>query len=146
METHPCGFLPTFGRRPHIETYAILSGTYPGGAPMGRVCMPAAVVLFLMVSGSFLLAQTQAPNPDTFYRLGPDSLEQEGVPKGEMRGPFTLPSAAYPGTQHTYWVYVPAQYDSAKPASLMIFQDGQAFIAPAGNLRAFNVLDNLIYR
>ena len=50
------------------------------------------------------------PNPDSFYRLGPDSLEQEGVPKGEIRGPFTLPSAAYPGTQHTYWVYVPAQY------------------------------------
>jgi hypothetical protein len=43
----------------------------------------------------------QAPNPDSFYRLGPDSLEQEGVPKGEIRGPFTLPSTAYPGTQHT---------------------------------------------
>jgi len=102
---------------------------------------------FLFVAmGSLAAAQTQAPNPDTFYRLGPDSLEQEGVPRGEMRGPFTLPSMAYPGTQHTYWVYVPAQYDSAKPASLMIFNDGQAFIAPTGNLRAFNVLDNLIYR
>jgi len=96
--------------------------------------------------GGFLMAQTQAPNPDTFYRLGPDSLEQEGVPKGQMRGPFTLPSVAYPGTQHTYWVYVPAQYNSARAASLMIFNDGQAFIAPTGNLRAFNVLDNLIYR
>jgi enterochelin esterase family protein len=53
---------------------------------------------------------------------------------------------AYPGTQHTYWVYVPAQYNPAKEASLMIFNDGQAFLAPAGNLRAFNVLDNLIYR
>jgi enterochelin esterase family protein len=96
--------------------------------------------------GGLLVAQTQAPNPDTFYRLGPDSMEQEGVPKGEMRGPFTLASMAYPGTQHTYWVYVPAQYDSTKPASLMIFNDGQAFIAPTGNLRAFNVLDNLIHR
>src|SRR5215471_7346950 len=87
-----------------------------------------------------------APNPDAFYKLGPDSLEQEGVPKGQMRGPFTLPSAAYPGTQHTYWVYVPAQYSPSTPASLMIFNDGQAFIAPTGNLRAHNVLDNLIYR
>ena len=43
--------------------------------------------------------------------LGPDSQSHEGVPKGEVRGPFTLPSQAYPGTQHTYWVYVPAQYD-----------------------------------
>jgi enterochelin esterase family protein len=87
-----------------------------------------------------------APNPDAFYKLGPDSLEQEGVPKGQIRGPFTLQSNAYPGTQHTYWVYVPAQYNSSTPASLMIFNDGQAFIAPTGNLRAFNVLDNLIYR
>jgi enterochelin esterase-like enzyme len=87
-----------------------------------------------------------APNPDVFYKLGPDSLEQEGVPKGQIRGPFTLQSSAYPGTQHTYWIYVPAQYNSSTPASLMIFNDGQAFIAPTGNLRAFNVLDNLIYR
>ena len=87
-----------------------------------------------------------ALNPDTLYRLGPDSLEQPGVPKGEIRGPFTLPSMAYPGTQHTYWVYVPSQYNPSKEASLMIFNDGQAFLAPAGNLRAFNVLDNLIYR
>jgi enterochelin esterase family protein len=87
-----------------------------------------------------------APNPDAFYKLGPDSLEQEGVPRGQIRGPFTLQSNAYPGTQHTYWVYVPAQYNSSTPASLMIFNDGQAFIAPTGNLRAFNVLDNLIYR
>ena len=94
------------------------------------------------------LAQDAAasPNPDTFYRLGPDSLEQEGVPKGEIRGPFTLPSAVYPGTQHTWWVYVPAQYTPSEPASLMVFNDGQAFKNPTGNLRAHNVLDNLIVR
>ena len=66
--------------------------------------------------------------------------------KGEVRGPFTLPSQAYPGTQHTYWVYVPAQYDKAVPASLMIFNDGQAFKNMDGDVRAPNVLDNLIYR
>ena len=91
-------------------------------------------------------APPAAPNPDTFYKLGPDSLDQEGVPKGQMRGPFTLPSTVYPGTQHTYFVYVPAQYNAAVPASLMIFNDGQAFMAPGGNLRAHNVLDNLIFR
>ncbi|MDE3166117.1 MAG: esterase family protein, partial [Acidobacteriota bacterium] len=85
-------------------------------------------------------------NPDAFYHLGPDSLPQEGVPKGEIRGPFTLPSNAYPGTQHTYWVYVPAQYNPKEPASLMVFQDGQAYLAPEGDVRAYNVLDNLIYR
>ncbi|MGE0886792.1 MAG: alpha/beta hydrolase [Blastocatellales bacterium] len=88
------------------------------------------------------------PNPNSQYRLGPDSLPQEGVPKGEIRGPFTLPgtSGAYPGTQHTYWVYVPAQYDPAEPAALMVFQDGHAFMNPEGDIRAQNVMDNLIYR
>jgi enterochelin esterase family protein len=88
----------------------------------------------------------QDPNPDSFYKLGPDSFAQEGVPRGEVRGPFTLPSEAYPGTQHTYWVYVPAQYDPAVPAALMIFNDGQAFKNMDGDLRAPNVLDNLIHR
>jgi enterochelin esterase-like enzyme len=90
--------------------------------------------------------QPQPPNPNSQYRLGPDSLPQDGVPKGKIRGPFTLPSQAYPGTQHTYWVYVPAQYDPTVPASLMVFNDGQAFMALDADLRAPNVLDNLIYR
>jgi enterochelin esterase-like enzyme len=88
----------------------------------------------------------RAPNPDSQYRLGPDSLPQEGVPKGEIRGPFTLPSQVYAGTQHTYWVYVPAQYDPAVPAALMVYQDGQAFKDEKGDMRAQNVMDNLIYR
>src|SRR5262245_1405406 len=85
------------------------------------------------------------PNPNSQYRLGPDSMPQEGVPKGEIRGPYTLPSNAYPGTQHTYWVYVPAQYGSSVPAALMVFQDGQAFKDEAGDIRAQHVMDNLIY-
>jgi enterochelin esterase family protein len=69
------------------------------------------------------------------------------VLKGDVRGPYTLPSQAYAGTQHTYWVYVPAQYNPAVPASLMIFNDGQAFKNPVeGDLRAPTVLDNLIDR
>ena len=97
-------------------------------------------------SGNPQAQEPQPPNPDAHYRLGPDSLAQEDVPKGEVRGPFTLPSQAYPGTQHTYWVYVPAQYDAGTPASLMIFNDGQAFKNMEGDLRAPNVLDNLIHR
>ena len=73
-------------------------------------------------------------------------MAHEGVPKGDIRGPFTLPSKVYPGTQHTYWVYVPAQYNPAIPASLMVFQDGQAFKNEESDLRAQNVMDNLIYR
>jgi enterochelin esterase-like enzyme len=90
--------------------------------------------------------QFQGPDTNAYYYLSPDAIPREGVPKGEIRGPFVLPSQAYPGTQHTYWVYVPAQYDPAVPASLMIFQDGQAFMHPEGDIRAQVVMDNLIYR
>jgi len=88
----------------------------------------------------------QGPNTDIHYKLSPDAMVQEGVPQGEIKGPFTLPSQAYPGTQHTYWVYVPAQYDPQVPASLMIFNDGQAFKNTEGDIRAQVVMDNLIYR
>jgi len=113
----------------------------------------AGMVVIAMTQVSSLQAdpkqeQPPRPNPDSQYRLGPDSLPQEGVPKGEIRGPFTLPSTsgAYPGTQHTYWVYVPAQYNPKIPAALMVFQDGHAFMNPNGDIRAQNVMDNLIYR
>ncbi len=99
-------------------------------------------LLVCFVSGTSLFAAGE----DAFYKLGPDSLPQEGVPKGELRGPFTLPSQAFPGTQHTYWVYVPAQYDTNQQAALMVFNDGQAMIATNGDVRAPNVLDNLIWR
>jgi enterochelin esterase-like enzyme len=120
-----------------------------------RICFIAGLAT---LSLSLLGAQTQAPAPgasapvaqppntDSHYQLGPDSFPREGVAKGEVRGPFTLPSEAYPGTQHTYWIYVPAQYDAAVPASLMIFNDGQAFKNMEGDARAPNVLDNLIDR
>ncbi|MCA9160381.1 MAG: esterase family protein [Planctomycetales bacterium] len=83
---------------------------------------------------------------DDFIQLGPDSLRQEGVPHGEVSGPHVLPSKVFEGTQHTYWVYVPAQYDKEKPCSLMIFNDGHAFLSETGAARATNVIDNLVHR
>jgi enterochelin esterase family protein len=88
----------------------------------------------------------ETPNTDIYYDLSPDALVRDGVPQGAIKGPFVIPSQAYPGTQHTYWVYVPAQYDPNTPASLMIFNDGQAFMHPEGDVRAHVVMDNLIYR
>src|SRR5262245_51429794 len=114
--------------------------------------MRRALFVLLAVAGTvtrllaFQQAPQDAPNPDAHYQLGPDSFPREGVAKGEVRGPFTLPSQAYPGTQHTYWVYVPAQYDKSVPASLMIFNDGQAFKNMEGDLRVPNVIDNLTHR
>jgi enterochelin esterase family protein len=100
----------------------------------------------LVFSILLLGSNVHAQGTDAFYKLGPDSLEQEGVPHGKIVGPITLPCKVYPGTAHTYWVYVPAQYDKSKPASLMIFNDGQAFKNEKGDIRAQNVLDNLIHR
>lgn len=102
--------------------------------------------LSCLVLCSLLSSPLVGADPDEHYQLGPDSLEQEGVPRGKVDGPHVLPSQAYPGTQHTYWVYVPAQYDASKPAALMVFNDGHAFMDPQGSIRATNVLDNLIYR
>jgi enterochelin esterase-like enzyme len=110
----------------------------------------AGVVFATFVGVSFTQPpkgeKAAAPSPDSQYRIGPDSLAQDGVPKGEVKGPFTLPCNVYPGTQHTYWVYVPAQYDPATPTALMVFQDGQAFKNEKGDFLAQNVMDNLIYR
>jgi len=85
-------------------------------------------------------------NNDAFYKLGPDSKAMDGVPKGHFVGPTTLPTQVFPGNFHTYWVYVPAQYDPAKPTPVMIFNDGQAFKKEPGSIQAQNVMDNLIWR
>ena len=101
----------------------------------------APLVALALVAPAALAAPT-----DDVYQLGPDSLVQPGVPQGKVTGWTKLPSEAYPGTLHDYCVYVPAQYDPARPASLMIFQDGQAFVRATGDYRVPTVFDNLIYR
>jgi enterochelin esterase-like enzyme len=92
--------------------------------------------------------QRPPPNPinDAYYKLGPDSMPMDGVPKGKFTAAKIVPSQVFPGTQHTYYVYVPAQYDPSTPTPVMIFNDGQAMMAEPGSVQAQNVLDNLIYR
>lgn len=77
------------------------------------------------------------------YKLGLDSQPQS-VPRGEVRqGTFTT-SATFPGTTREYFVYVPKQYDPAKPACLMVFFDGAGFFNANGQFRLPVVFDNLI--
>ena len=83
---------------------------------------------------------------DLFYRLGPDSKPMDGVPKGKFAGPKLIPGNVFPGTTHTYDVYVPAQYDPARPTAVMVFNDGPAMKAEPGDVQGHNVLDNLIFR
>jgi len=78
------------------------------------------------------------------YPLMPDSLAQDGVPKGQLEGPFEFHSRIIPGTVRQYWVYVPAQYNAKAPANVLVFQDGQRATNPTGSLRVPQVMENLI--
>lgn len=78
------------------------------------------------------------------YRLGPDSMRQNGVPQGTVTKHQWSESAVFPGTVRDYWVYVPKQYDAAKPACVMVFQDGGAYVNEKGQFRVPVVFDNLI--
>ena len=80
------------------------------------------------------------------YKLTPDSLPQKDVPKGKLDGPFEWKSKVFPDTTRSYWVYVPARYDKAKPAAVMVFQDGHAYGLPNEGYKAPTVFDNLIHK
>ena len=66
------------------------------------------------------------------------------MPKGKVTK-YIWESKAYNNFRE-YYVYVPAEYDKAKPAALMVFQDGHAYINDSGSFRTAVVFDNLIYQ
>src|ERR1022692_2947972 len=78
------------------------------------------------------------------YTLGPDSQRRADVRQGKVTKYTWAVSRIFPGTTRDYWVYVPAQYDAAKPACVTIFQDGAGFISDTDAWRAPIVFDNLI--
>jgi len=97
---------------------------------------------FICFLCSFLLNKLQAQ--DSLYKWGPDSQRQPGVPQGTLTK-YEWESPAYKNFRE-YYVYIPAQYDSTKPAALMIFQDGHAYAGDSGDQRACIVYDNLIHQ
>ncbi|MGI8603151.1 MAG: SMP-30/gluconolactonase/LRE family protein [Verrucomicrobiales bacterium] len=80
------------------------------------------------------------------YQLGPDSQPQAGVPLGTEEKLALPTSKIFPGAEHECWVYVPAQYDSVKPACVMVFQDGGGYVKRDGQWRVPVVFDNLIHK
>jgi enterochelin esterase-like enzyme/sugar lactone lactonase YvrE len=96
--------------------------------------MPA--IRFLVVASLCAAVAVRAADD---YVPGPDSLPHDGVPQGEVTKHTFEQSRIFPGTTRDYWVYVPKQYDPAKPACLYVGQDGVQFKAPV-------VFDNLIAR
>jgi 3-keto-disaccharide hydrolase/Putative esterase len=78
------------------------------------------------------------------YPFMSGSLQQEGIPKGRLEGPFEFHSKIIPGTVRRYWIFVPAQYNPKKPANVLVFQDGQRATNPEGSLRVPQAMENAI--
>jgi enterochelin esterase-like enzyme len=73
------------------------------------------------------------------YETHPDARERAGVPRGSVKQMPSWSSKIFPGTTRDWWIYVPAQYNAASPAAVMVFQDGagaRQYVVP--------VFDNLI--
>lgn len=84
-----------------------------------------------------LLLAVSAPVFAEDYPLTEDSKPREGVPKGEKLSFVFADSKIFPGTTRNVTVYVPRQYDPAKPACVWVNQDGMQHKADV-------VFDNLI--
>lgn len=83
---------------------------------------------------------------DVHYLHGPDSIVQDGVPPGTTTSFVWDDSRVYPGTSRTVQVHVPAAYDPAQAAAVVVFQDGAGFLDPDDELRCGVVLDNLVHQ
>lgn len=66
------------------------------------------------------------------------SIAADDIPQGEVAKYSFEKSDIFPGTVRDYWVYVPKQYDPAKPACVYVNQDGIQYKAP-------EVFDRLIH-
>jgi enterochelin esterase family protein len=78
------------------------------------------------------------------YALGPDSIPQTGVPRGEIIKYHHKSEQIYPGVERDYWVYVPKQYSGTQPACLVVFQDGGGYLG--SQICVPIVFDNLIHK
>jgi hypothetical protein len=85
-------------------------------------------------------------NKDSMYVPGPDAVEKDGAPAGEMISFKNWSSSTvYPDTTRDWHIYIPAAYSAAaQPAKLMVFNDGVFYFPKSGPARATIVFDNLI--
>lgn len=101
--------------------------------PVQKLCRLSLFTL------TFTLTFSSALRATDDYPPHPDSIVQPGVPQGELLKFEFAGSQVFPGTTRTVTVYVPRQYDPARPACVHVNQDGVQFNAPV-------VFDNLIAR
>ena len=64
------------------------------------------------------------------YPYEPASQASANISKGEVLKFSFKNSKLYPGTSRSYWIYIPKEYKSEKPACLFVCMDGLMFNAP----------------
>jgi enterochelin esterase-like enzyme len=93
---------------------------------------------YLLVDGKPLAPRTDIAG------YNPDSYARSGVAQGKLSEKFAITSKIYDGMKADYWIYAAAGVDPAKPAPLMVWQDGQGLINRNGGMRLLTVNDNLV--
>ena len=105
--------------------------TMASGNASGRYVPQDHFIEVPVRAGSNLLAVTVLSGAKGWRLVlgGLGLAQRPASPKGQVVGGEFRDSAIYPGTTRTYRVYIPAQYDAARPACLYVSQDGhnQAF-------------------
>src|SRR5580658_1691351 len=91
-----------------------------------RTISAAAILLLL---GACAVAQTGGSDAASQPTTEPTT---EAVAKGWLSKKLVFDhSKIFPGTTRMYQIYVPAEYDAAKPACLFVDQDSVQFNTPA---------------
>jgi enterochelin esterase-like enzyme len=122
--------------------YRIVWGEDGHGGRHGGAIFPDTVRWIFRPKAEVVPKKKPQPKiPD--YKLTADSMPNPRHPRGKVTKHIHQ-SKIFAGTKREYFVYVPAQYDAAKPACVMVFQDGHAYLKEDGEVRASVVFDNLI--
>ena len=103
----------------------------------GQMRTGTSHLFYYMVDGHKLGGKNDVP------AYGPESYLKPGVPEGKLSEKMVHTSKIYDGMKSDWWTYVPAQYDPAKPACLMVWHDGQGMANRNGPANSLNVFDNL---
>ncbi len=94
-------------------------------------------LFYYMVDGRRMGGKNDIP------AYGPESYAKPGVPQGKLSEKMVHTSKLYDGMKSDWWIYVPAQYDPAKAACVMVWHDGQGMANRNGDANSLNVFDNL---
>ena len=115
-----------------FETYALLGLNQPAPTEMNG-----------HTRASFVATLT-APG-DINYNPCPEAYPRPGTPQGQITVfPAWDGAKVFPGTVRDVSIYTTPGLDRTKPAALLVCQDGAGYLAPAGPVRAAQVLDVLI--